>query len=79
MKQPDGEWNLLLVNRWNPLPENYTVDLVEVPGGQQVDERIYQPLMEMLEAAREGNWENCPRCSPATVPRRNRRSCSRRR
>ena len=21
-QQPDGEWNLLLVNRWNPLPEN---------------------------------------------------------
>ena len=59
-QQPDGEWNLLLVNRWNPLPENYTVDLVEVPGGQQVDERIYQPLMEMLEAAREGNWGELP-------------------
>ena len=60
VKQPDGEWNLLLVNRWNPLPENYTVDLVEVTGGQQVDERIYQPLMEMLEAAREGNWGELP-------------------
>ena len=48
------------MNRWNPLPENYTVDLVEVPGGQQVDERIYQPLMEMLEAAREGNWGELP-------------------
>ena len=60
VKRPDGEWNLLLVNRWNPLPENYTVDLVEVPGGQQVDERIYQPLMEMLEAAREGNLGELP-------------------
>ena len=59
-QQPDGEWNLLLVNRWNPLPENYTVDLVEVPEGQQVDERIYQPLMEMLEAAREGNLGELP-------------------
>ena len=56
---PD-DWQILLVNRWNPLPENYTVNLVEVPGGQQVDERIYQPLMEMLEAAREGNLGELP-------------------
>ena len=44
---------LMLVNRWNPLPEGYTVQLVDVPGGVQVDERIYQPLMEMLDAATE--------------------------
>mgnify|MGYP000690703164 FL=1 len=56
---PD-DWQILLVNRWNPLPENYRVNLVEVPGGQQVDERIYQPLMEMLEAAREGNLGELP-------------------
>ena len=24
------EWNLILVNRWNKIPENYNVDLVEV-------------------------------------------------
>lgn len=31
--------------------EDYEVDLVEVPGGEKVDERIYDPLMEMLDAA----------------------------
>lgn len=53
--QPDSEdpWYLTLVNRWNPLPEDFTIDLVEVPGGQQVDARIYEPLMEMLDAATE--------------------------
>ena len=49
----DDSWMLMLVNRWNPLPEGYTVQLVDVPGGVQVDERIYQPLMEMLDAATE--------------------------
>lgn len=53
-------WYLTLVNRWNPLPENYEVNLVDVPGGEQVDERIYEPLMEMLEAAREENWDQLP-------------------
>lgn len=58
----DGtDWNLRLVNRWNPIPEGYTVNLKELPGGEQVDERIYAPLMEMLEAAREGNWDELPR------------------
>lgn len=52
---PGEPWYLTLVNRWNPIPEGYEVNLVEAPGGEQVDERIYQPLLEMLEAAREGN------------------------
>ena len=47
----DTPWYLALVNRWNPLPEDYAVDLVEVPGGEKVDQRIYDPLMEMLDAA----------------------------
>lgn len=57
----DAGWELVLVNFENPIPENYEPDLVEVPGGQKVDARIYQPLMEMLEAAREGNWDLSPK------------------
>ncbi len=56
----DGDWYLTLVNRWNPIPENYEVNLVEAPGGEMVDERIYESLMEMLEAAKEGNWGQLP-------------------
>lgn len=48
----DTPWYLTLVNRWHPLPEDYAVhDLVEVPGGEKVDARIYEPLMELLAAA----------------------------
>ena len=58
----DGtDWNLRLVNRWNPIPEGYNVSLKELPGGEKVDERIYEPLMEMFEAAKEGNWDELPR------------------
>ena len=53
-------WYLTLVNRWNPIPEDYEVNLVEVAGGELVDERIYGPLMEMLEAAKEENWDQLP-------------------
>ncbi len=48
-------WNLMLVNKENAVPDNYEVNLVEVEGGERVDERIYEPLMEMLYAAKEGN------------------------
>ena len=33
------------------MPENYDLELAEVEGGELVDQRIYDPLMEMLEAA----------------------------
>lgn len=44
-------WNLMLVNRDHPIHDGYTVELVDVPGGEKVDNRIYDPLMEMLDAA----------------------------
>lgn len=58
--EADSDWYLTLVNRWTPIPENYQVNLVEIAGGEQVDERIYEPLMEMLEAAKEGNLDQLP-------------------
>ena len=42
------DWNLVLVNNENAIPDNYEPKLVEVSGGEKVDERIYEPLMEML-------------------------------
>ena len=48
----DTEWNLTLVNKWNPIPDNYEINLVEVPGGEKVDERIYEPLNDFLKLRR---------------------------
>ena len=53
----DVPWQLTLVNQHNPIPDNYEPDLVQAPGGESVDKRIYEPLMQMLEAAREGKME----------------------
>ena len=59
--QDDTAWNLILVNDKNRVPEGYAVNLVDAGDGERVDERIYAPLMEMLEDARESNWNQLPR------------------
>ena len=49
------EWNLLLVNPWNPLPEDFSVELAELKNGRSVDKRIYQDLQDLLaDAQAEG-------------------------
>ncbi len=58
---PDQDWNLLLVNQWNKIPDDYVMSLVDVGNGERVDERIYEPLMKMLEDAKEANWGMLPR------------------
>ena len=50
--QVSEEWNLIVVNRWNELPEDYSVELTELSNGQKVDSRIYPYLQEMFDAAR---------------------------
>ncbi len=53
--EPGGEtedWRLTLVNRWNPLPEDYEIELVELGNGQSVDKRCYEELSAMLEDCR---------------------------
>ena len=47
-----SEWYLIVVNRWNELPENYSVELIELSNGQKVDSRISGYLQEMFDAAR---------------------------
>lgn len=51
LTKQNTDWNLCLVNRQNSIPAGYEVELSEVPGGEQVDARIYEPLMDLLEAA----------------------------
>lgn len=46
----DDMWCLILTNAEYPVPEDYEVGLKAIPGTEQsVDERIYEPLMQMLE------------------------------
>ena len=48
----DVDWNLTLVNRWNPLPEDFEVELTELANGNMVDSRIYPALQQMFDDAR---------------------------
>jgi len=46
------EWYLLLVNKWNRIPDHYEVELTKLSNGQSVDKRIYPALQEMFDTAR---------------------------
>lgn len=46
------EWNLILVNRWNPAPEDYELTLKKLNNNQSVDERCYPDLQDMIDACR---------------------------
>lgn len=52
VQRSNSAWNLILVNEWNPIPKGYTVDLLELSNGKQIDKRIYPDLQEMFDAAR---------------------------
>ena len=46
------DWRLLLVNPWNPLPEDFRVELTDLGDGFQIDRRVSPALTAMLETAR---------------------------
>ena len=49
------EWNLIVVNRWNKIPDNYSMELTELSNGHKVDSRIYGFLEAMIYAAKKEN------------------------
>ena len=51
--QAEQDWQLLLVNPWNKLPEDYTVELKKLPNGLQVDARLYDDLTALLSDCRQ--------------------------
>ena len=47
------DWQLLLVNRWNPIPDSgYPLALTELENGHAIDARAYTDLQEMMDACR---------------------------
>lgn len=46
------DWELLLINDWNPIPQGFTVELTAIKGGQKVDARIKDDLEQMLQDMR---------------------------
>ena len=48
---PD-DWNLMLVNKQHPIPDNYVFETAQISsGGKLCDARILTPLKQMFEAA----------------------------
>ena len=43
---------LLLVNKWNKIPSNYTMKLTELANGQAIDTRAYPDLQQMMDDCR---------------------------
>lgn len=50
-KQSD-EWNLILVNTWNKVPKDFSVELTQLNNGHAIDKRAYPDLQDMMDAAR---------------------------
>lgn len=46
------QWNLILVNQWNLIPEDYDVKVKYLDNGHAIDERAYPDLQEMLDDCR---------------------------
>ena len=53
----EQEWNLLLVNPWNWVPENYEPELTYLRNGQAVDSRCYLELQQMIDDCRAAGFD----------------------
>lgn len=57
------DWRLVLINKQNSIPDDYTFNLGTIKGNMQCDERIIDDLLDMLQAAKE-DGVNLMVCSP---------------
>ena len=48
----EEDWCLILVNKDNPVPDNYSIEFTVLSNGKQVDKRIYPQLQAMFDDAR---------------------------
>lgn len=48
----EQEWSLILVNRQNPIPAQYDVELEQLSNGERIDIRISPYLQDLFDAAR---------------------------
>ena len=55
--EPEPDWRLLLVNPWNPLPEDFRVEVTDIGDDQAVDSRVWPFLAQLLEEAKRDGME----------------------
>ncbi len=65
----DGDWNKILVNPQNPMPDGYTPELVSVGNGQQADYRVKDALNAMLTDCRKAGYNPIICSSYRTIAR----------
>ena len=46
------DWNLILVNRYNPLPDDYEFELTSIENSHKADSRVAESITKMLDDAR---------------------------
>lgn len=49
----ENDWNLVLVNPWNPISGEQEITLTKLKNGHEVDERCYPDLQEMMDDCRK--------------------------
>lgn len=49
-------WNLVLVNKWNPMDAGYVPELTEISEGHRVDSRIVDSLRSMIADAKKDGY-----------------------
>lgn len=52
-RQELAQWNLLLVNPWNEMPDDLDIETVEIERGYVIDSRVKEDLAQMLADCRE--------------------------
>lgn len=52
-KSDKSSWNLILVNPWNKLPDDFTVKRTTLKSGHSIDTRAYPDLQKMMDDARK--------------------------
>lgn len=62
-KLSKDDWQLVLVNKQHPVPEDYTMTLGKIKGSMKCDIRIMDDLMDMMQAAKTDGI-NLVVCSP---------------
>ncbi len=52
-----SQWNLILVNQWNRIPDDYEPKVKYLDNGHAIDERAYSDLSDMLADCRDAGFE----------------------
>lgn len=56
IEEEKAQWYLILVNNQNAMPDDFSIETVEVEDGYVIDARVHDALQEMLADCREAGY-----------------------